>query len=90
MAISVMKSNSFEFIVSEYILRFYENLAKKKFEISEAYLDILEKAKEKGHTNFNIKGMREVLNNALLENKDKLKRPSYDFTVTNNKQEYTF
>ena len=90
MAISVMKSNSFEFIVSEYILRFYENLAKKKFEISEVYLDILEKAKEKGHTNFNIKGMREVLNNALLENKDKLKRPSYDFTITNNKPEYTF
>lgn len=79
MAISVMKNNTFKFVVSEYILSFYENLAKKKFDVASVYLDILDKAKKQGHTKILIKGMREVLNNAIRESGDKLKRPSYNY-----------
>ena len=90
MAIAMIKNNTFNFIISDYILSFYESLAKKEFMIAEVYLDILDKAYEKKHTKYVIKSMRTVLNNAIIDSKDKLKRPNYDFAKKEVKEEHTF
>lgn len=79
MAIAVMKSGDFVFVISEYILSFYECLAKRKFDCAGVYLDILEITEKRNCNPLPVKNMREILDNAIRESKDKLKRRSYDF-----------
>lgn len=89
-AISMMKSKEFKFVLSEYILSFYECLGKKKFNEAGVYLDILDKAERAGHTKVVIKGMRDVLNNAIKNSEDKLSRPNYDYAVSSKTDEYSY
>lgn len=78
MALSMMSNGSFKFVISEYILSFYECLARKKFEEARVYLDIIMKSKELGQSELIVNGMEKVLENAKNES-DKLGRRGYDY-----------
>lgn len=56
--LSLIKNNSFTFDTSEYVMKFYETLALKRYEEASIYLDIIENASKMKLSNISFSGFR--------------------------------
>lgn len=62
-ALENVSSGNLEFNISEYIIAFYENLAKNKFDQARIYLDIISKSDNLGQPCVLTKGLEQILKN---------------------------